>query len=138
MTFFRPLLLIVTFQEMTIKHLMYTRKVPFLYTERACVLIFRFSDSRKRIFYVKRSVATISDQREYHSPLHPYLSRRERKIFFCQKVSSLSSLIARSISSSSLISPKITQQPNNTTTQPQQDNKTTQLQGEHNNHTTTT
>ena len=35
---FSPLLSNVTFQEMTIKHLMYTRKVPFLYTERACVL----------------------------------------------------------------------------------------------------
>ena len=38
MTFFSPLLSIVTFQEMAIKHLMYTRKVPFLYTESACVL----------------------------------------------------------------------------------------------------
>ena len=27
--------LFLTFQEMTIKHLMYMRKVPFLYTERA-------------------------------------------------------------------------------------------------------
>ena len=37
MTFFGPLFSIVTSQEMTIKHLMYTQKVPFLYTERACV-----------------------------------------------------------------------------------------------------
>ena len=36
----------VTSQEMTIKHLMYTRKVPFLYTERACVL---FSGFRIRL-----------------------------------------------------------------------------------------
>ena len=36
--FFRPLLSIVTSQEMTIKHLMFMWKVPFLYTERACVL----------------------------------------------------------------------------------------------------
>ena len=56
----------LTFQGMTIKHLMYTRKVPFLYTEMACVLFFRFSDSPKIFFYVKRSVATISDQREYY------------------------------------------------------------------------
>ena len=38
MTSFAPLLLIRTFEEVTIKHLMYTEKVPFLYTERACVL----------------------------------------------------------------------------------------------------
>ena len=42
MTFFPPLLSIVTFQEMTIKHLMYAPKVPFLYTERACVLFSGF------------------------------------------------------------------------------------------------
>ena len=36
MTLFEPLLLIITFQEITIKHLMYMQKVPFLYTERAC------------------------------------------------------------------------------------------------------
>ena len=35
--FSEPLLLIKTFQEMTIKHLTYTQKVPFLYTEKACV-----------------------------------------------------------------------------------------------------
>ena len=62
--FFRLLLSIVTLDEATIKHLMYTRKVPFLYTERACVLFFRFSNSPRKIFYVERSVATISDQRE--------------------------------------------------------------------------
>ena len=39
---FSPLLSIVTFQEMTIKHLMYTPKVPFLYTERPCVLFSGF------------------------------------------------------------------------------------------------
>ena len=38
--FSEPPFLIVTSQEMTIKHLMYMQKVPFLYTERACV---RFS-----------------------------------------------------------------------------------------------
>ena len=37
MTFFPPLLSIVTFEEMTIKHLMYMQKLPFLHTERACV-----------------------------------------------------------------------------------------------------
>ena len=40
--FSKPLLLIITFQEMTIKHLMYTQKVPFLYTERACVVFSSF------------------------------------------------------------------------------------------------
>ena len=40
--FFEPLLLIVTFQEMTIKHLMYMQKVHFLYTERACVVFSGF------------------------------------------------------------------------------------------------
>ena len=38
--FSEPLLLIVPFQEMTIKHLMYMQKVSFLYTERACVVFF--------------------------------------------------------------------------------------------------
>ena len=42
MTFFSPLFLIVTLDEATIKLLMYTQKVPFLYTERACVLFFQF------------------------------------------------------------------------------------------------
>ena len=58
MTIFSPLLLIVTFQEMTIKHIMYTPKVPFLYTERACVLFFQFWNSPRKISYVNRSVAT--------------------------------------------------------------------------------
>ena len=39
---FSPLLSIRTFEEMTIKHLLYTEKVPFLYTERACVLFSGF------------------------------------------------------------------------------------------------
>ena len=60
---FSPLLLIVTFQEMTIKHLMYTPKVPFLYTERACVLFSRFWNLPRKFFML--SVATVSDQREY-------------------------------------------------------------------------
>ena len=46
---------------------MYMWKVPFLYTERACVLVFQFSNSPRKIFYVNQSVATISDQREYQS-----------------------------------------------------------------------
>ena len=41
---FSPLLLITTFEEMTIKHLMYTQKVPFPYTERACVSKFALED----------------------------------------------------------------------------------------------
>ena len=48
--FSKPLLLIVTFQEMTIKHLMSTQKVPFLYTERACVVFFSFEIHRERFF----------------------------------------------------------------------------------------
>ena len=40
--FSEPLLLTVPFQEMTIKYLMYMQKVPFLYTERACVVFFSF------------------------------------------------------------------------------------------------
>ena len=40
MTFPPPLLSIVSFEEMTIKHLMYIQKVPFLSTERACVVVF--------------------------------------------------------------------------------------------------
>ena len=64
MTFFPHLLSIVTSHEMTIKHLMYTQKVRFLYTERACVLFFSFWNSPRKIFYVNRSVATILDQRE--------------------------------------------------------------------------
>ena len=40
--FFKPHFLIITFQEITIKHLMYMWKVPLLYTERACVVFFRF------------------------------------------------------------------------------------------------
>ena len=39
---FSPLLSIRTFEEITIKHLMYTEKVPFLYTERACVVFSSF------------------------------------------------------------------------------------------------
>ena len=44
----KPLLLIVTFQEMTIKHLMYTWKVPFLYTDRACVVFSGFENDHGR------------------------------------------------------------------------------------------
>ena len=63
MTFFpKPLLLIVTFQEMTIKHLMYTQKVPILYTERACVGFSSFEICHGRH---KKSAVSISDQREY-------------------------------------------------------------------------
>ena len=39
---YEPLLWIVTFQEMTIKYLMYMEKVPFLYTERASVVFSGF------------------------------------------------------------------------------------------------
>ena len=42
MTFFPPLLLIITFEEMTIKHLMYMKKSTLSYTERACVVFSSF------------------------------------------------------------------------------------------------
>ena len=42
MTLFSPPLLIVTLEEMTIKHLMYMLKVPFHYTERAFVVFSSF------------------------------------------------------------------------------------------------
>ena len=45
---------------------MYMRKVPFLYTERACVVFFQFQNLPWKIFDIEQSVATISDQREYH------------------------------------------------------------------------
>ena len=37
-TFFSCPFMVVTYEQMTIKHSMYTQKVPFLYTERACVV----------------------------------------------------------------------------------------------------
>ena len=52
--FFKPLLLIVTFQEMVIKHLMYMQKVPFLYTERACVVFFSFEIHAGRLCVSKK------------------------------------------------------------------------------------
>ena len=48
--FSEPLFLIVTFQEMTIKHLMYMWKVPLLYTERACVVFSGFEIQHGRFF----------------------------------------------------------------------------------------
>ena len=47
---FSSLLLIVTLDETTIKHLMYTWKVPFLYTERACVLFSSFRSHLGKFF----------------------------------------------------------------------------------------
>ena len=58
---FSPLLLITTFEEMTIKHLMYMQKVPFLYTQKGPV----YRNLPWKILDVEQSVATISDQREY-------------------------------------------------------------------------
>ena len=43
-TFFSPLFMVVSFEQMTIKHLMYMQKVPFLCTETACVVFFQFWD----------------------------------------------------------------------------------------------
>ena len=77
--FFQLLLLIVTLDEATIKHLMYTQKVPFLYTERACVLFSRFSNSPRKIFNVERSVAIILDQREYKTGEYKNLTNEEKE-----------------------------------------------------------
>ena len=66
LTFFcKPLLSIVSRQEMTIKHLLYTQLCAFMYTKGACVVFFRFRYSPMKIFYDIQSVASISDQREY-------------------------------------------------------------------------
>ena len=68
--FSEPLLSIVTFQEMTIKHLMYMQKVPFLYTERACVVLFVLKFTLKD-FVCQKSVASILDQRENNISKEP-------------------------------------------------------------------
>ena len=66
LTFFcKPLLWIVSRQEMTIKHLLYMQLCVFMYTKGACVVFFRFRDSPMKIFYDMQSVVSISDQREY-------------------------------------------------------------------------
>ena len=59
-TFFcKPLLLNrISPWEMTIKHSMYTPTVPFLSTERACVVFFPVP---RKIFSVQRSEASIMD-----------------------------------------------------------------------------
>ena len=51
---------------MTIKHLLYTQLCAFKYTNGACVVFSRFWNSPMKIFYVIETVASISDQREYH------------------------------------------------------------------------
>ena len=63
--FCKPLLLTVSCREMTIKHsvTMYIPTVPFLCTERACVVFLWFQNSPGKIFRVKSSVASIKDQR---------------------------------------------------------------------------
>ena len=57
--------MVVTFEQMTIKHSMYMQKVPFLCTERACVDFFSFGIRPKS--YMEQSVASLMDQREYNS-----------------------------------------------------------------------
>ena len=64
-TFFRTISLIISPWEITIKHSMYTWKVPFLCTERACVVFFQYRNSPGKNFSVKRSEESIKDQREY-------------------------------------------------------------------------
>ena len=66
LTFFcEPLLLIVSRREMAIKHSNYIQTVPFLCTERACVVFLRFQNSSRKIFCGNGSVVSIKDQREY-------------------------------------------------------------------------
>ena len=49
-TFFSHPFMIVTCEQSTIKHLLYTSKVPFLSTERACVVFSSFEiHSRKKM-----------------------------------------------------------------------------------------
>ena len=62
--FCEPLLLIVSRWEMTIKHSMYILTVPFLCTERACVVFSQFQNSPRTIFIGKQSVVSIKDPRE--------------------------------------------------------------------------
>ena len=47
-TFFSPLFRVVTCKQMTIKHPMYTQKVSFLCTERACVVFSGFGIRHRR------------------------------------------------------------------------------------------
>ena len=65
LTFFgKPLLLIISHQEMTIKHSNYIQLCPFICTKRACVAFLWFWNSSRKIFYEIRSVVSIKDQRE--------------------------------------------------------------------------
>ena len=54
---------------MTIKHLLYMQLCVFMYTKGPFVGFFRFQDSPMKIFYDIRSVVSISDQREYDTPM---------------------------------------------------------------------
>ena len=44
----------------------YILTVPFLCTERACVVFLQYQNSPRKIFSLKRSEASIKDQREYN------------------------------------------------------------------------
>ena len=46
--FSNPFFMVVTFEQMTIKHSMYMQKVPFLCTERACVVFSGFGIHPRR------------------------------------------------------------------------------------------
>ena len=65
--FCKPLLLIVSHQEMTIKHSNYIQLCPFICTKRACVVFLWFQNSSGKVFYEIQSVVSIKDQREYFS-----------------------------------------------------------------------
>ena len=86
---FSPLLSIVASQEMTIKHLMYTQKVPFLYTERACVLFSRFWNSSS--VYSTRHLSSAEDK---NFPFCPHLRTQKThgKQMLLSKLSSMAYL----------------------------------------------
>ena len=61
--FFEPLLPILTFQEMTIKHLIYMQKVPF-YIQKGPVWFFLVLKRTLEDFVYQKSVVCVSGQRE--------------------------------------------------------------------------
>ena len=67
--------MIITFDDTTIKHLMYTQKVPFQYTESFSILketvwffaVLKFTLEKNDVM---KSVASFKDQREYRLIQH--------------------------------------------------------------------
>ena len=71
---------------MTIKHSIYMPTVPFLCTERACVVFLRYQNSPGKIFSVKSSVASIKDQREYNFDITIHMSTRPEGFLDLDKI----------------------------------------------------